>query len=73
MMAPLGAQAVDLGVWREKGFYPQADEAVTEIVPAFEQGSGKPVELVQVGQDEIMEEAATADQAGRRAIFCSAP
>jgi SAM-dependent methyltransferase len=26
----------DLGVWWEKGFYPQADQAITDIVAAFE-------------------------------------
>ena len=47
VMAPLGAQAADLVVWWEKGFYPQEDEAVAEIIAAFEQESGKQVELVQ--------------------------
>ena len=31
-MAPLGAQGADLVVWWEKGFYPQEDEAVAEII-----------------------------------------
>ena len=48
-----GAQAADLVVWWEKGFFPQADEAVTEIVAAFEQDTGKEVELVQPEQAEI--------------------
>jgi hypothetical protein len=30
VMAPLGARAADLVVWWERGFYPQADEAVAE-------------------------------------------
>jgi hypothetical protein len=34
-------------VWWEKGFYAQEDEAVREIVAAFEQKTGKQVELVQ--------------------------
>ena len=46
MMAPLGAQAADLVVWWEQGFYPQENEAVSEIVTAFEQETGKQVELV---------------------------
>ena len=45
-LAPLGARAADLVVWWEKGFYPQEDEAVREIVAAFEQKTGKQVELV---------------------------
>ena len=36
LLAPLTLQAADLVVWWEKGFYPQADEAVAEIVAAFE-------------------------------------
>ena len=46
MLAPLGAQAADLVVWWEEGYYPEEDEAVREIVAAFEQESGKQVELV---------------------------
>ena len=45
--APLGAESADLVVWWEKGFYVQEDEAVREIVAAFEQKTGKQVELVQ--------------------------
>jgi ABC-type glycerol-3-phosphate transport system substrate-binding protein len=41
ILAPLGAQAADLVVWWEKGFYPEEDEAVAEIVAAFEQETGK--------------------------------
>ena len=37
VMAPLGAQAADLVVWWEEGFYAQEDEAVREIIAAFEQ------------------------------------
>ena len=46
VLAPLGAQAADLVVWWEKGYYPQEDEAVAEIIAAFEQETGKQVELV---------------------------
>jgi hypothetical protein len=46
VMAPLGAKAADLVVWWEKGFYPQEDEATAEIIAAFEQETGKEVELV---------------------------
>ena len=31
-MAPLGAQAADLVVWWEEGYYAQEDEAVAEII-----------------------------------------
>lgn len=45
IMAPLGANAADLVVWWEKGFYTEENEAVAEIIAAFEQGSGKQVEV----------------------------
>ena len=44
-LAPLGAQAADLVVWWQKGYYAQEDEAVREIIAAFEQETGKQVEL----------------------------
>jgi hypothetical protein len=49
-MAPLGANAADLVVWWEEGFYPQADEAVAETVAAFEQSTGKQIDLIQLAQ-----------------------
>jgi ABC-type glycerol-3-phosphate transport system substrate-binding protein len=53
-LAPV-ARAADLVVWWDKGFYPQADEAVREIVAEFQQQTGKEVELVQPEQDQIIE------------------
>jgi ABC-type glycerol-3-phosphate transport system substrate-binding protein len=41
ILAPLGAQAADLVVWWEKGYYAQEDDAIREIVAAFEQETGK--------------------------------
>ena len=46
VLAPLGARAADLVVWWEEGFNPEEDQAVREIVAAFEQKTGKQVELV---------------------------
>jgi ABC-type glycerol-3-phosphate transport system substrate-binding protein len=43
--APLGVQAADLVVWWEKGYDDQENEAVREIIAAFEQDTGKQVEL----------------------------
>jgi multiple sugar transport system substrate-binding protein len=63
-LIPATAHAADFVVWWEQGFYPQADEAVVEIVAAFEQETGKEVELVQLPQDEIMLKAAAALEAG---------
>jgi multiple sugar transport system substrate-binding protein len=63
-IVPPGARAADLVVWWEQGFYPQADEAVVEIIAAFEQGTGKEVELVQYPQDDMLNKAESALQAG---------
>ncbi len=46
LLTPLGARAADLVVWWEKGYYAQEDEALREIIAAFEQKTGKQVELV---------------------------
>jgi len=47
ILAPLGAQGADLVVWWVKGFYPEEDSALAEIIAAFEAHTGKQVELVQ--------------------------
>jgi multiple sugar transport system substrate-binding protein len=69
ILAPLGAQAADLVVWWYKGFYEQEDQAVREIIAAFEQESGKQVELVQPPTDEMFDQANAALEAGRPPDF----
>ena len=69
-MAPLGAKAADLVVWWEEGFYPEEDEAVAEIIAAFEHQTGKKVELVQPAQGES-EEAKRRSKPGSRPTSCS--
>lgn len=64
IVAPAGARAADLLVWWEKGFYAEEDEAVGETIAAFEQGSGKRVELVQYSQDEMAGKVAAAVEDG---------
>jgi multiple sugar transport system substrate-binding protein len=44
-ITPLGAHAADLVVWWQEGYYAQEDNAVRDIVAAFEQGTGKHVDL----------------------------
>jgi multiple sugar transport system substrate-binding protein len=46
VLAPLGARAADLVVWWEEGFNPEEDTAVRDIIAAFEQKTGRQVELV---------------------------
>jgi multiple sugar transport system substrate-binding protein len=45
ILAPLSARGADLVVWWEKGWYPQEDEAVREIIAAFERDTGKRVDV----------------------------
>jgi multiple sugar transport system substrate-binding protein len=70
LVAPsTSAEAADLVVWWEKGFYPQEDEAVAEIVAAFEQETEKQIELVQPAQDELFDRAQAALAAKRPPDF----
>ena len=68
-MAPLRAQAADLVVWWQKGFYAQEDEAVAEIIAAFEQDTGKQVELVQPTLEELFDMPQAALAAGKPPDF----
>jgi multiple sugar transport system substrate-binding protein len=63
--APLGAQAADLVVWWDKGFYHEEDAAIEEVIAAFEQETGKQVDLVLDEQAELpdsIEAAIAANQ-----------
>jgi multiple sugar transport system substrate-binding protein len=64
LFTPLGADGADLVVWWFKGFYEQEDAAVREIIAAFEQETGKEVELVQPAMDEMFDQANAALEAG---------
>ena len=68
-MAPLGTEAADLVVWWEQGFNAEEDVAVKETIAAFEQGSGKQVELVFYEQAELPEKLKTALEAGQPPDF----
>jgi multiple sugar transport system substrate-binding protein len=65
IMAPLGAKAADLVVWWEKGQAAEEDEAVREIIAAFEQKTGKQVEIVLGEQERLVSDLVTALEAGR--------
>jgi multiple sugar transport system substrate-binding protein len=69
VIAPLSARGTDLVVWWDKGWYAQEDEAVAEIVAAFEQETGKEVELSLYGFREIFDRARLAIEAGRPPDF----
>jgi ABC-type glycerol-3-phosphate transport system substrate-binding protein len=69
VLALPGAKAAGLVVWWEKGFYAQEDEAVQEIIAAFEQKTGKQVELVQPAHDEIVAKVEEVVAAGHPPDF----
>ena len=69
VLAPLGARAADLVVWWEEGFYTEEDAAVREIVAAFEQASGKRVELVFHSQEELSDKIVATFESGQPPDF----
>jgi multiple sugar transport system substrate-binding protein len=69
LMAPPSAHAADLVVWWDEGYYPEEQEAVREIVAAFEQETGKQVELVFHSESEHAEAIAAALEAGKLPDF----
>jgi len=68
-MAPIGVKAADLVVWWQKGTYAQEDEALREIIAAFEQDSGKKVELSFYEENQFQDKIAAALQAIRPPDF----
>src|SRR5262245_21514576 len=68
-MASLGAQAADLVVWWEKGFFAGEDKAIAEVIDAFEDETGKEVELVLLPQLQVQDEAQAALEAGHPPDF----
>jgi multiple sugar transport system substrate-binding protein len=69
ILAPLAARAADLVVWWDEGYYTEEHEAVREIVAAFEQGTGKQVELVFHPEGEHPEAIVAALGAGEPPDF----
>jgi multiple sugar transport system substrate-binding protein len=69
LMAPLGAQGADLVVWWQKGFSAQEDEALGEVVAAFEQRSGKQVEVTFYEEIELEARIVAALEANRPPDF----
>jgi multiple sugar transport system substrate-binding protein len=64
MLMPLSARAADLVIWWEKGFNPEEDQAVQELVAAFEQKTGNKVQLAFFAIGEIPSKTAAAAEAG---------
>jgi multiple sugar transport system substrate-binding protein len=66
ILTPFGARAADLVVWWEEGQYAKEDGAVREIIAAFEQKTGKQVELILGPQEELVADLVAALAAGQR-------
>jgi multiple sugar transport system substrate-binding protein len=64
ILAPLGAHAADLVVWWDEGYHAEEHDPVREIVAAFEQKTGKQVELVFHPEAEHPEAIQAALEAG---------
>jgi multiple sugar transport system substrate-binding protein len=64
ILTPLGAQAADLVVWWDEGYYPEERDAVEEIVAAFEQETSKQVELALFPQEDLPGKIEAAIDAG---------
>ncbi len=69
ILAPLGARAADLVVFWEKGSYDQEEAAAREIVAAFEQETGKQVEIAFYPIEDVPPEADAAFQAWKPPDF----
>jgi multiple sugar transport system substrate-binding protein len=65
ILAPLSARSADLVVWWSEGYTVQEDEAIREIVAAFEQKTGKQVELVLHPEPELPDIVVAAVEAGK--------
>jgi multiple sugar transport system substrate-binding protein len=68
-LAPLGAQAADLVVWWDEGYYAEEDEAVREIITTFADSTGKQVDLVFFDEVEHPRAIAAALDAGEPPDF----
>jgi multiple sugar transport system substrate-binding protein len=69
VLTPLSVRAADLVVWWEEGFYPGENQAVREIVTAFEHKTGKRVELAFPSHDDIEAITQAALDAGQPPDF----
>lgn len=69
VLTPLAARAADLVVWWEKGFSVEEDAAIREVVVAFEQKTGKTVELESWPLDDLRNRVLEALDAGHPPDF----
>jgi multiple sugar transport system substrate-binding protein len=68
-IAPLGAEGADLVVWWEEGYYAQEEDAVREMIAAFEQDTGRQIELAFYPQRELGPEIQSGLKVGQPPDF----
>jgi ABC-type glycerol-3-phosphate transport system substrate-binding protein len=68
-LGPLGARAANLVVWWDKGYSDQEDAAVREVIAAFEQKTGKQVELSPHPMEELPDDILATIGSGRPPDF----
>ena len=69
ILAPLSARSADLVVWWSEGYTNQEDEAVRKVIAAFEEKTGKQVELVFHPEPELPDTVVAAVEAGEPPDF----
>jgi multiple sugar transport system substrate-binding protein len=69
ILTPPAAKSADLVVWWNEGWTAEEDEAIREIVAAFDQKSGKQVELVLHPEQELPDKVVAAVEAGEPPDF----
>jgi multiple sugar transport system substrate-binding protein len=60
MLAASSVWAADLVVWWDEGYYAEEDQALRDVIAAFEQESGKEVELVFLPMEALPDRLAAA-------------
>jgi multiple sugar transport system substrate-binding protein len=73
VLTPLGARAADLVVWWEEGFNSGEDAAVREISAAFEQKTGRKVDLSIYSREKLLSKILPAIEAGQPPDLVYAP
>lgn len=63
------AFAADLTIWWEKGFYPEEDVAVKQVISTYEQKTGKHVDLLLHEQSDFASNVLAAIEAGQPPDF----
>jgi multiple sugar transport system substrate-binding protein len=64
LASPLPALAADLRIVWDEGFYPEEDAAIEAVVAAYEQETGKDVELTFYSQDDVLGKTIAALDSG---------